>query len=177
LREWELSFRLGMRPWIAVAYSAPVAAATAVFLIYPIGQGSFSDGYTKTYPFVMVALLVYWYVKMINKNLFQKLRIFLAFDSEIWSNPKVEFYLKGEHPNFLMNLLYYFDYFDKKFSCKKMAKKMSQRNAKVIKTAETSFSMLIALTKTQSWEPTQILGFSETVEIRMILIKKRAIPY
>jgi photosystem II P680 reaction center D1 protein len=32
------------RPWIAVAYSAPVAAATAVFLIYPIGQGSFSDG-------------------------------------------------------------------------------------------------------------------------------------
>uniref|UniRef100_A0ACD6AWP8 Uncharacterized protein n=1 Tax=Avena sativa TaxID=4498 RepID=A0ACD6AWP8_AVESA len=42
-REWELSFRLGMRPWIAVAYSAPVAAATAVFLIYPIGQGSFSD--------------------------------------------------------------------------------------------------------------------------------------
>ncbi|KAL0402526.1 UNVERIFIED_CONTAM: Photosystem II protein D1 [Sesamum latifolium] len=43
-REWELSFRLGMRPWIAVAYSAPVATATAVFLIYPIGQGSFSDG-------------------------------------------------------------------------------------------------------------------------------------
>jgi photosystem II P680 reaction center D1 protein len=34
-REWELSFRLGMRPWIAVAYSAPVAA-TAVFIIYPI---------------------------------------------------------------------------------------------------------------------------------------------
>ncbi len=40
----ELSYRLGMRPWIAVAYSAPVAAATAVFLIYPMGQGSFSDG-------------------------------------------------------------------------------------------------------------------------------------
>jgi len=33
-----------MRPWIAVAYSAPVAAATAVFIVYPIGQGSFSDG-------------------------------------------------------------------------------------------------------------------------------------
>lgn len=33
-----------MRPWISVAYSAPVAAATAVFVIYPIGQGSFSDG-------------------------------------------------------------------------------------------------------------------------------------
>nr|QIZ74396.1 D1 reaction center protein of photosystem II [Draparnaldia mutabilis] len=43
-REWELSYRLGMRPWIAVAYSAPVAAATAVFIVYPIGQGSFSDG-------------------------------------------------------------------------------------------------------------------------------------
>ena len=43
-REWELSYRLGMRPWIFVAYSAPVAAAFAVFLIYPVGQGSFSDG-------------------------------------------------------------------------------------------------------------------------------------
>merc|ERR1712060_899866 len=43
-REWELSYRLGMRPWIAVAYSAPVAAASAVFLVYPFGQGSFSDG-------------------------------------------------------------------------------------------------------------------------------------
>ncbi|MBP0010361.1 MULTISPECIES: photosystem II q(b) protein [unclassified Roseofilum] len=43
-REWELSYRLGMRPWIAVAYSAPVAAATAVLLIYSIGQGSYSDG-------------------------------------------------------------------------------------------------------------------------------------
>jgi photosystem II P680 reaction center D1 protein len=39
-REWELSFRLGMS-LIFVAFSAPVAAATAVFLIYPIGQGSF----------------------------------------------------------------------------------------------------------------------------------------
>ena len=36
--------RLGMRPWICVAYSAPVAAASAVFLVYPFGQGSFSDG-------------------------------------------------------------------------------------------------------------------------------------
>lgn len=43
-RQWELSYRLGMRPWIAVAFSAPVAAATSVRLIYPIGQGSFSDG-------------------------------------------------------------------------------------------------------------------------------------
>jgi len=43
-REWEFSFRLGMRPWIFVAFSAPVVAATAVFIVYPIGQGSFSDG-------------------------------------------------------------------------------------------------------------------------------------
>jgi photosystem II P680 reaction center D1 protein len=43
-RLWELSYRLGMRPWIAVAFSAPVAATTAVLLVYPIGQGSFSDG-------------------------------------------------------------------------------------------------------------------------------------
>jgi len=43
-REWEYSFRLGMRPWIFVAFSAPVVAASAVFVFYPIGQGSFSDG-------------------------------------------------------------------------------------------------------------------------------------
>lgn len=43
-REWELSYRLCMRPWIFTAFSAPVAAAGAVFVVYPIGQGSFSDG-------------------------------------------------------------------------------------------------------------------------------------
>ena len=43
-REWEFSFRLCMRPWVFVAFSVPVAAATAVFIVYPIGQGSFSDG-------------------------------------------------------------------------------------------------------------------------------------
>jgi photosystem II P680 reaction center D1 protein len=43
-REWEFSYRLGMRPWISVAFTAPVAAAAAVFVVYPIGQGSFSDG-------------------------------------------------------------------------------------------------------------------------------------
>jgi photosystem II P680 reaction center D1 protein len=43
-RLWELSFRMGTRPWIAVAFSAPAAAATAVLLVYPIGQGSFSEG-------------------------------------------------------------------------------------------------------------------------------------
>jgi photosystem II P680 reaction center D1 protein len=43
-REWELSYRLGMRPWISLAFTAPVAAAMSVLLIYPIGQGSFSEG-------------------------------------------------------------------------------------------------------------------------------------
>ena len=44
LRNQKKSLTYLMRPWIAVSYSAPVAAATAVFIIYPIGQGSFSDG-------------------------------------------------------------------------------------------------------------------------------------
>ena len=43
-RQWELSYRLGMRPWICVAYSAPVSAAFAVFLVYSFRSGSFSDG-------------------------------------------------------------------------------------------------------------------------------------
>jgi len=43
-REWEFSYRLGMRPWIFVAFSGPVVAASAVFITYPIGQGSLSDG-------------------------------------------------------------------------------------------------------------------------------------
>jgi len=43
-REWEFSFRLAMRPWIFIAFSGPVMAASAVFIVYPIGQGSFSDG-------------------------------------------------------------------------------------------------------------------------------------
>lgn len=43
-REWELSYRLGMRPWISLAFTAPVSAAVSVLLIYPIGQGGFSEG-------------------------------------------------------------------------------------------------------------------------------------
>jgi photosystem II P680 reaction center D1 protein len=31
-REWELSYRLGMRTWIFVDYSPPVASATDVFI-------------------------------------------------------------------------------------------------------------------------------------------------
>ena len=40
-REWELSYRLGMRPWIFVAYSAPVAAASAVFSYIPLAKDLF----------------------------------------------------------------------------------------------------------------------------------------
>jgi photosystem II P680 reaction center D1 protein len=51
-------YRLGMRPWICVAYSAPVAAASAVFLVYPFGQGSFSDamplGISGTFNYMLV---------------------------------------------------------------------------------------------------------------------------
>jgi photosystem II P680 reaction center D1 protein len=47
-----------MRPWIAVAYSAPVVAATAVLLVYAIVQGSFSDpmplGISGTFNFMLV---------------------------------------------------------------------------------------------------------------------------
>jgi photosystem II P680 reaction center D1 protein len=43
-REWELSYRLGMRPWISLTFTAPVAATLSVLLIYPVGQGSFSAG-------------------------------------------------------------------------------------------------------------------------------------
>ena len=57
-REWEFSFRLAMRPWIFIGFSAPVMAALAVFIVYPIGQGSFSDamplGISGTFNFMLV---------------------------------------------------------------------------------------------------------------------------
>ena len=43
-REWELSYRLGMRPWISLAFTAPVAATVSVLLVYPVGQGGFASG-------------------------------------------------------------------------------------------------------------------------------------
>lgn len=41
--EWHLVSTC-MRPWVSVEYSEAVAAATALFLIYPIGQGSSYGG-------------------------------------------------------------------------------------------------------------------------------------
>ena len=56
-REWELSYRLRMRPWISLAFTAPVAASVSVLLVYPIGQGSFSSGMplgiTGTFTFML----------------------------------------------------------------------------------------------------------------------------
>jgi photosystem II P680 reaction center D1 protein len=50
-----------MRGWIFIAFSAPVIAATAVFIVYPIGQGSFSDamplGISGTFNFMLVLLI------------------------------------------------------------------------------------------------------------------------
>jgi photosystem II P680 reaction center D1 protein len=52
-----------MRPWICVAYSAPVAAASAVFLVYPFGQGSFSDamplGISGTFNYIGVSTMAF----------------------------------------------------------------------------------------------------------------------
>ena len=95
-REWELSFRLGMRPWIAVAYSAPVAAASAVFIIYPIGQGSFSDGYTKLAQCILILVSL---ISTIMEIMLTK-KYFLA---HYWSNSTTEFYLKGENPDYSSN--------------------------------------------------------------------------
>jgi Photosynthetic reaction centre protein/GIY-YIG catalytic domain len=94
-REWELSFRLGMRPWIAVAYSAPVAAATAVFIIYPIGQGSFSDGMPLGKLFAPFLLILVAYLDIYDLNMFRK--------------EKLETRLNGKYPfyfilSFLFNL-------------------------------------------------------------------------
>ena len=58
-----------MRPWIAVAYSAPVAAATAVFIIYPIGQGSFSDGMPLGKLFALS-----FYLQKLNKMIVTRLK-------------------------------------------------------------------------------------------------------
>jgi hypothetical protein len=50
-REWEFSFRLAMRPWIFIGFSAPVIAALVVFIVYPIVvfQPSISWGLTSVW--------------------------------------------------------------------------------------------------------------------------------
>jgi photosystem II P680 reaction center D1 protein len=84
-REWELSYRLGMRPWIFVAYSAPVAAAFAVFFIYPIGQGSFSDGMPLGISGTFNFMLVFQAEHNILMNPFHMLGVAGVFGGSLFS--------------------------------------------------------------------------------------------
>jgi photosystem II P680 reaction center D1 protein len=62
-----------MRPWIFVAFSAPVAAASAVFLVYPIGQGSFSDGMPLGISGTFIFMIVFQAERKGNWFIFQYL--------------------------------------------------------------------------------------------------------
>ncbi|CAN4101517.1 unnamed protein product [Withania somnifera] len=84
-REWELSFHLGMPPWIAVAYSAPVAAATAVFLIYPIGQGIFFDGMPLGISGTFNFMIVFQAEHNILMHPFHMLDVAGVFDGSLFS--------------------------------------------------------------------------------------------
>lgn len=89
-----------MRPWIAVAYSAPVAAATAVFIIYPIGQGSFSDGMPLGKYFAPLLLLAVTYVLDVMNSSFHFTNIRLANSSVVLRKKKSETRLNGKSPFF-----------------------------------------------------------------------------
>ena len=71
-REWEFSFRLAMRPWIFIGFSAPVIAALVVFIVYPIGQGSFSDamplGISGTFNFMLVFQAEHNIILQLDRN-------------------------------------------------------------------------------------------------------------
>jgi len=84
-REWEFSFRLAMRPWIFVAFSAPVAAASAVFIVYPIGQGSFSDGMPLGISGTFNFMLVFQAEHNILMHPFHILGVAAVFGSSLFS--------------------------------------------------------------------------------------------
>uniref|UniRef100_A0A5K1FJF4 32 kDa thylakoid membrane protein n=1 Tax=Nymphaea colorata TaxID=210225 RepID=A0A5K1FJF4_9MAGN len=84
-REWELSFRLGMRPWIVVAYSTPVTAATVVFLVYPIGQGSFSNGMTLGISCTFNFMIVYQAEHNILMHPFHMIAVAGVFGGSLFS--------------------------------------------------------------------------------------------
>ncbi|KAL7603829.1 hypothetical protein Lser_V15G14708 [Lactuca serriola] len=84
-REWELSFCLGLQPWIVVAYSAPVAVATAVFLIYPIGQGSFSNGMPLGISSTFNFMIVFQAKHNIIMHPFHMLGVAGVFDDSLFS--------------------------------------------------------------------------------------------
>nr|YP_010260904.1 photosystem I reaction center protein D1 [Cephaleuros virescens]UIB38658.1 photosystem I reaction center protein D1 [Cephaleuros virescens] len=75
---YSLAFKLKLKKWIAVAYSAPVAAATAVFIIYPIGQGSFSDG-------IKMPLFLVDKKRLLVKNKFHMLGVAGVFGGALFS--------------------------------------------------------------------------------------------
>lgn len=84
-REWELSYGLGMRPWICVAFSAHVAAATAVCLIYPLGQGSFSHGMLLGISGTFNFILVFQAEHNILMYPFQQLGVVAVFGGSLFS--------------------------------------------------------------------------------------------
>jgi photosystem II P680 reaction center D1 protein len=65
-----------MGPWICVAFSAPVAAASAVFLIYPAGKESLSDGMSLgilgTFNFMLVFQVEHNTLKYPRRNISEK---------------------------------------------------------------------------------------------------------
>ena len=56
-REWELSYRLGMRPWIFVAYSAPVAAALLYSWYTPLVKDLFPTLCLSAFPALSITCL------------------------------------------------------------------------------------------------------------------------
>merc|ERR1712066_110337 len=84
-REWEFSFRLGMRPWIFVAFSGPLVAAAAVFVFYPIGQASFSDGMPLGISGTFNFMLVFQAEHNILMHPFHNLRVAGVFGGSLFS--------------------------------------------------------------------------------------------
>ena len=85
-REWELSFRLGMGPWIVIAYSTIVASTSAVFLIYPIGQGSFLDGMPLGISGTFNFMIVFQVEHNIFMHPFHMLGVVGVFDGSLFSD-------------------------------------------------------------------------------------------
>jgi len=85
-REWEFSYRLSIRPWIYVAFSSPVAASFAVFVVYPIGQGSFSDGMPLGISGTFNFMLVFQAEHNILMHPFHNLGVAAVFGSSLFAS-------------------------------------------------------------------------------------------
>ena len=84
-REWELSYRLGMRPWIFVAYSAPVAAATAVFWSTLSGKALSAMECRSEYPARSTTCLVFQAEHNILMHPFHMLGVAGVFGGSLFS--------------------------------------------------------------------------------------------